>query len=156
MNVCVLCSQKSKEHIRSPRTGVADGSKPLCWGWELNPDPLKRKSLSNCWVIAPTPVSVGLNFNSMDFKCGCNFWQREVSTTEEFITYIFREKGQPHGMQEVWPEDSTEYRVNSFQLSGLRMSDGLWHTGCFSWSCLKTGSERGEYWPLGWFANKGR
>lgn len=110
-----------------------------------------KKSLSNYWVIAPTPVSVDLNFNSY----GRNFWQAEASATEEeFITYIFWEKGQPYGMQKVWPESRTDYKGNSFKLSCLCMYDGLWHTGCFSWSCLKIDPELGEYWPLGWFANK--
>lgn len=38
--LCARCLWRPEEDVDSPGTGVADSCEPLCWCWELNPDPL--------------------------------------------------------------------------------------------------------------------
>jgi hypothetical protein len=44
MYMCARCSQRSKEGIRSPETGVRDGCEPSCGCWELSLCPLQEQA----------------------------------------------------------------------------------------------------------------
>lgn len=44
-HVHALCSWRSEEGARSPRTVVTDGCEPLCGFWEMNPGPLQVQEM---------------------------------------------------------------------------------------------------------------